>query len=133
MFDKDSTLILIHLRKPVNVHGEVKDDNGKLKEGKSSKKPCVSPFDLSYSSTASPACQLLNYWNVLQVIQLRGEHSEVDFVSLNDEEVKDDEEMSPFERFLKKLRDEGLIQNYRFKDHNQVANDAEKKFTKTIQ
>ena len=56
----------------------------------------------------------------------------VDFVSLNDDEVKDDEEMSPFERFLKKLRDEGLIQNYRFKDHNQLANDDEKKFTKTI-
>lgn len=48
ILDQDSMVMLIHLRKPVTVYGEVKD--GKTKN------PCVSPFDLSYSQQASPAC-----------------------------------------------------------------------------
>ncbi len=52
--------MFVHLRKPVTVYGEVKD--GKTKN------PSVSPFDLSYAQDSSSANQILNYWNVLQVI-----------------------------------------------------------------
>lgn len=56
----DRTNLFVHLRKPATVWGE--------REGKGSKQPCVSPFDLSYDEDCTSAAQILNYWNVVQVI-----------------------------------------------------------------
>lgn len=43
--------MFIHVRKPVTVYGEVEIDG----KAQNSKKPCVSPFDLTYDATVSSA------------------------------------------------------------------------------
>jgi hypothetical protein len=52
--------MFFHLRKPATVYGEV--------EGNKTKVPCVSPFDLTYDENSTSTAQILNYWNVAQVI-----------------------------------------------------------------
>ena len=90
--EEDSTEFFVHLRKPATVYGEL--------EGRNAKVPSVSPFDLSYDETRGSAAQILNYWNVVQVIYIRGERNSLDIPDM-------------FE-FLDKMRDDGLIAKYRY-------------------
>ena len=105
--EEDITEFFVHLRKPATVYGEL--------EGRNAKVPSVSPFDLSYDETRGSAAQILNYWNVVQVIYIRGERNSLDIPDM-------------FE-FLDKMRDDGLIAKYRYycaKDKDYEYNFQEK-------
>ena len=65
--EEDITEFFVHLRKPATVYWERKP-----------KVRSVSPFDLSYDETRGSAAQILNYWNVVQVIYIRGERNSLD-------------------------------------------------------
>jgi hypothetical protein len=68
------------------------------------------------TSDSNPVCQVLNYWNVCQVVKLRGEFDRRGAIS-------------NFELFLKKLTDVGAIREYSFaKPENQKT----QKFTRVL-
>jgi hypothetical protein len=86
------SVILIHLLRPVTFLKIINNP-------KPTPYRVVSPLDLNSESKSNSACQILNYWNTLQVVQLKGEL---------------DKNSTDLEKFLKKLSDREVLQEYSF-------------------
>ncbi len=91
--------VLIYLLRPGSFHKFVAASDPTSKKGPSFR--TVSPLDMTLTSDYNPVCQVLNYWNVCQVVKLRGEFDRRGAIS-------------NFELFLKKLTDVGAIREYSF-------------------